>query len=174
MPKRSKLDHFYDLPANFLLASFVYLVASGPDGRMCAVLAAGSGFTCCPGCCRLRCLSLSSIFILQSVPRTRIRTGVPDSVPYRRYLQNGISSFFILQNYSNRGLRLALNRVEPGEGGTSLLAGGTAVDDGRLDSNSTSTVDEYSNSTVPYYRAGLRYEYSAAIYIPYLETYITE
>ena len=33
-----------------------------------------------------------------------IRTGVPDSVPYRRYLQNGISSFFILQNYSNRGL----------------------------------------------------------------------
>ena len=34
-----------------------------------------------------------------------IRTGVPDPVPYsRRYLQNGISSFFILQNYSNRGL----------------------------------------------------------------------
>ena len=33
-----------------------------------------------------------------------IRTGVPDPVPYSRYLQNGISSFFILQNYSNRGL----------------------------------------------------------------------
>ena len=50
------------------------------------------------------CLPLSlPFFILQSV----FEQGCP--TPYRtvatRYLQNGISSFFILQNYSNRGLR---------------------------------------------------------------------
>ena len=87
--KRSKLDHFYDLPSNFMLASCVSLVASGLDGRMCAVLAAGFGFNCCPGCC-LSCMSLSSFFNRYSNRGAGLRT-----VPYRRYLQiNGISSFY--------------------------------------------------------------------------------
>ena len=94
MPERSKLNRSYDLPANLLMATFVSRVASGPDGRMCAVLASPvARAAVCAAC----------LFLHSSIG---IRTGgVPDSVPYRyrRYLQNGISSFFILQNLLEQG-----------------------------------------------------------------------
>ena len=76
MPKRSNLDHFYyDLPANFLLASFVSIVCCKWTGWE-DVRSSGSGFWLhlLPGLMSTLRLSISSFFNRYSNRGAGLRT----------------------------------------------------------------------------------------------------